>query len=273
MASPAASPAASSAAAPAAATPTEEEFHQGIPIGQIRGPFVHRASFNGTPAEGPYGWVLDWTQVHLGLYRHLALPQQLDRHELYRMAKDVRRKLSGAFPSGAAFPVDPYQSEFDVEDSQNIAFLAEQLRYFEWESSQWELFQSHRQNYLEKDISRPELCRAYYRWLIDSLERYNELVPRSEPLQINPLRINPVLQRKLAWKLKEMYPELRGEKDPPPETTNRAPTHTSTQPPSSPVLAPAAPAPQPSDAPQHTAAVHQPPTDPAAPSLSDHGNT
>ncbi|KAK3347351.1 hypothetical protein B0H65DRAFT_460266 [Neurospora tetraspora] len=152
-----------------------------------------------------------------------------------------------------------------------MSFLAEQLRYFEWETSQWALFQPYRQNHLEKGISREELCRAYYRWLIDSLERHDELV-RSEPL-----RINKILQRRLVLNLRDMYPELLSdERNPPPlDTTSQAPTHTPAQPPSSPALAPkgpAAPAPQPpADAPQPPAAAPQPLAAPAARSTPDRG--
>ncbi|KAJ4399878.1 hypothetical protein N0V85_005903 [Neurospora sp. IMI 360204] len=132
------------------ATPIEDEAQRVIPIEQIKGPFVHRASMNGTPAE--------------------------DHHALLKMAQDVRRDL--AFPSAEVTETHrtDWGSRFDKDDARTMSHLAQQLRFFEWEASQWALFQPYRQNHLEKDISREELCRAYYRWLVDAIERRDELV-------------------------------------------------------------------------------------------------
>lgn len=184
------------------------------------------------------------------------------------MADDIQQKLFGAFPTGTVFARNPAVpgSRFDVEDRQNMEFLGDQLKYLEFESEQWALFQDYRQQHLEKDISREDLCRAYYRWVVDSLEPRNRPGGRSEPLEISPLRINQGLQRRLVAELKEKYPELRDENDPTPwpdlpRSRSPSPLLFTVQSPTEPT----AQSTQPSDAPQNTAAVPQSPASPAAP--------
>ncbi|KAK3386282.1 hypothetical protein B0T20DRAFT_140063 [Sordaria brevicollis] len=258
------------------------------PIDQIPVPELHKLSHNGTPPrQGPLGDVMDMQLLNLKLYQLQATLRggTLDARTLFEMAENCEKELEAA---NGFVPVRVEDYVY-LETEERMGSLQDQLMFFEFQCTQWALFQAYRQEHLRRDMNRQELCVAYYRWLLEPLEHYWRVAPY-EPRRIGAMTWSWTLCHQLRFVKEFFYDEDRYIPSPdainamifdggptPPQSSSPLPAVApatkapeAIAPQSSP-LAPGPQLPQPADpdALPAPSAPPQPPRDPAAPSNSN----